>query len=397
MDKREILSRLDIKAFYTSELLSLKTNGGSKAMALCSFHEDTNPSLSVNLETGQWNCLAGCGSGSVFDFHMKKHGTDYRTAFNALADIAGLNTGPKPKIAQTYDYTDESGKLLFQVLRYEPKDFRQRRPDGKGGWIWNLKDVRLIPFNLPAIIPAKSVILTEGEKDVLSLKGMGLIASCNAQGAGKWREEYNQCFEGKRVVILPDNDEPGRKHALQVARSLHSIAESVKVVELPGLPVKGDVSDWILTGGTREQLLELIKNTPKWELKEEETPGLVRLETVTPEKVKWLWPGRIPLGKITLLDGDPGLGKSLSTIDIAARVTRGGIMPDGYRCEQGGVVLLTLEDGLADTIVPRLEVAGGNKSRVVALQGVPDIEGKLRFPTVEDVHHIAAACRKVSV
>ncbi len=394
--KRDVLDKLDIEAFYTDALPSLKINGSSKAMALCCFHEDTNPSLSLNLTTGQWNCLAGCGGGSIFDFHMKRHGTDYRTAFNVLADVAGLSTGPKPKITQIYDYTDDAENLIFQVVRYEPKSFKQRRPDGKGGWIWNLQGVQLVPFNLPAVITAKSVIIVEGEKDVLSLKGIGLVASCNAQGAGKWRGEYNECFRGKDIVLLPDNDEPGHKHALQVAINLHGIAKTVRVVELPGLPDKGDVSNWISKGGTKEQLIEIIKNTPEWEPRNEELPGLIRLETVTPERVKWLWPGRIALGKIALLDGDPGLGKSLFTIDSVARITTGREMPDGYRCEKGGAVLLTLEDGLADTVVLRLEAAGGDKSRVVALQGVPDIEGKLRFPTVEDIGHIALACRKVN-
>jgi hypothetical protein len=124
-------------------------------------------------------------------------------------------------------------------------------------------------------------------------------------------------------------------------------------------------------------------------------PGLVRLDTVTPEKVQWLWYPYIPLGKITLIDGDPGNGKSLFAIDLIARVTSGLPMPDGYRGVQGGAVILALEDGLADTIVPRLEAAGGNKSKVVALQGIVGANGVLRFPTIADVNHIARACDEV--
>jgi hypothetical protein len=123
--------------------------------------------------------------------------------------------------------------------------------------------------------------------------------------------------------------------------------------------------------------------------------GLVRLDTVTPEKVQWLWYPYIPLGKITLIDGDPGNGKSLFSIDLIARVTSGLPMPDGGTGIQGGAVILALEDGLADTIVPRLEAAGGDKSRVVALQGVADTRGELRFPTIADVEHIARACDEV--
>jgi hypothetical protein len=123
--------------------------------------------------------------------------------------------------------------------------------------------------------------------------------------------------------------------------------------------------------------------------------GLVRLDTVTAEKVQWLWYPYIPLGKITLIDGDPGNGKSLFAIDLIARVTSGLPMPDGSKGIQGGAVILALEDGLADTIVPRLVAAGGDKSKVVALQGVANARGDIRFPTIADVDHIARACDEV--
>lgn len=166
---------------------------------------------------------------------MLKQGVDYKTAFNALAEKAGLSTEAQKRIVKTYEYTDESGELLFQAVRYDPKDFNQRRPDGKGGWIWNLQGIQLVPYNLPEVIKAKSITMVEGEKDVENLKIMGLTATCNSMGAGKWRPEYNQYFKGKRVCIIPDNDKPGRDHALQVAKNLKGIAESVKVIELPDL------------------------------------------------------------------------------------------------------------------------------------------------------------------
>ena len=112
----------------------------------------------------------------------------------------------------------------------------------------------------------------EGEKDCETLKAWALTATTNAQGAGKWRREYNDHFKGKRIVILPDNDDPGRKHAQDVARDLHGIAEIVKVVELPGLPHKGDVTNWINQGGIKEQLLDVIGHAPEWTPQAEE-PG----------------------------------------------------------------------------------------------------------------------------
>ncbi len=123
--------------------------------------------------------------------------------------------------------------------------------------------------------------------------------------------------------------------------------------------------------------------------------GLVRLDTVTPERVSWLWPGYIALGKFADLAGDPGLGKSIVSLDLAARCSRGLPMPDGSPGIQGGVVILALEDGLADTVVPRLLAAGGDPARVVAVQGVPTSTGGLRLPTVQDVQHLRRACEQV--
>ncbi|MDA8170505.1 MAG: AAA family ATPase [Nitrospiraceae bacterium] len=392
MDKQDILSRLDIRAYYAGELSTLKANGNNQAQALCPFHEDKNPSLSINLETGDFHCFGCDKKGSVFDFYMVRHEVDFKAALEALAREERLASESKA-IKAEYDYKDEAENLLFQTVRYEPKDFKQRRPDGKGGWIWSIKEgVRIVPFNLPEVLKAKSVIICEGEKDCLNLKALGLTATCNPMGAGKWRPEYNEHFNGKRVAILPDNDEPGRKHAHQVAQALNGIAESIKVVELPGLPVKGDVSDWIAQGGTKAALADLIKQASAWESGKEDMPGLVFLNTVKPEPVKWLWPARIALGKITIIDGDPGLGKSSIGLDLIARITTGRPMPDGTPCPQGGAVLIALEDGLADTLRPRLEALGADLSKVASLQTVPDDEAKPRFPTVEDIDEIRAAC-----
>ncbi len=152
---------------------------------------------------------------------------------------------PRSELVEAYSYLDEKGKLLFQSCRYFPKTFRLRKPDGQGGWEYNIKDVEQVPYNLPDVIKAGVVFIAEGEKDCNNLKNVGITASCNPMGATSWRKEYNRYFAGKEVIILPDNDDTGRKHAKSVARHLHGIAASVKIIELPGLPEKGDVSDWL--------------------------------------------------------------------------------------------------------------------------------------------------------
>jgi len=164
-------------------------------------------------------------------------------------------------IEKIYDYRDESEQLLYQVVRYKPKDFRQRRPDGKDGWIWNLDGVRCVPYRLPELLESSQqdwIFIVEGEKDCDRLFGMGFTATTCPMGAGKWLNEYNKYFEGRLVVILPDNDTAGKKHAEQVANSLYGVAGEVRIVELPELPDKGDVSDWLNAGHDKSELIQLI-------------------------------------------------------------------------------------------------------------------------------------------
>lgn len=178
-------------------------------------------------------------------------------------------TPRRGKIVATYDYRDEAGKLLFQVVRYatksptDPKVFSQRRPspDGKGGWVDNVNGVRRVLYHLPELLAndQAQVFIVEGEKDADRLASLGLIATTNSGGAGKWLDGYADSLRGRNVVILPDNDAPGRRHAAKVRQSLQGVAASVKTLSLPGLPPKGDVSDWLdVQGQGREQLLLLV-------------------------------------------------------------------------------------------------------------------------------------------
>ena len=349
VDKQSILDSLDIKAYYSSELPSIKWNSSDRGQALCPFHDDHKASLSVNQATGQFKCFGCNKKGSVFDFYMARHNVDYRTALNALAKEAGLITEPQRKIIKTYNYRNESGNLLFQTVRYEPKDFRQRRPDGKGGWIWNLEGVHLVPYNLPEISKSKSILIVEGEKDVETLQGLGTIASTNAMGAGKWKPEYNQHFKDKNVAIIPDNDKVGRDHALQVAKNLKGIAESVKVIELPDLLEKEDVSDWIARGHTKKELIEIIKQAPEWEESKEELKhhfNLIRAsELLSNEELQteWLWYEVLPDGGLSLVVSKPKVGKTTFSINLAIAVSKGDDFL-GKKTTKGPVVYLALEE-----------------------------------------------------
>ena len=172
--------------------------------------------------------------------HWRRHrGADVvvrvglQPAVAELAEHLGIapatvgHTNGKSKIVATYNYVDEQGKLLYQVVRYDPKDFRQRRPIGSDKWDWECSDrksrttLRLVPYRLPDLLAAgdRGVLVVEGEKDADRAAGIGIIATTCAMGAGKWRPEYNEHFRGRSVYIVPDNDSPGREHAQQVAQA----------------------------------------------------------------------------------------------------------------------------------------------------------------------------------
>ncbi|MBE0567946.1 MAG: hypothetical protein IH621_18475 [Krumholzibacteria bacterium] len=261
--KEEVLAKLREENFATvyGQLENVRPGSDGWVTACCPLHNDSNPSFSYNPETGQWSCFAGCGKGDVFGFLQEERGESFKEVMLWLCQELGVDPpGSGNERPKTYDYTDENGKLLFQVVRKPGKKWAQRRPGKNGGWAWNVKGVRRVLYRLPELIarPDEPVYVVEGEKDADRLASIGLLATTNPAGAGKWQDKYADTLCGRDVVILPDNDDPGRKHAAQVARSLRGVARAVKIVPLPDLPDKGDVSDWLDWGGSREALEALV-------------------------------------------------------------------------------------------------------------------------------------------
>ncbi len=239
-----------------------------------------------------WTTTPPLGPVRVNKSREGAHGADAKGSANDGAALGGTSAkrggAPTGRIVATYDYRDEGGATLFQAVRYaDPKDFRQRRPNGRGGWVWNLHAVRLVPYRLPELLAAdlaQPVFLPEGEKDADALAALGLVATTNAMGAGNWRDDYTPFCAGRHVIVLPDNDKAGRDGAEKVARSLSGTAASVSVLALPGLPDGGDVSDWLAAGGDPLALLALAATTPEWVLPDNpaETPGTAAGDSEAP-------------------------------------------------------------------------------------------------------------------
>lgn len=221
----------------------------------CFLHADNTGSLNVDVKGGELlvHCHAGCDQKELIAQLREQE------MFPPLEERTSTST--RPEIIAEYDYFDEQGTLLYQALRYHPKNFKQRQPDGKGGWTWSLNGVRRVLYKLPQLLASdkRIVFVVEGEKDVDRLTAEDLVATTSPQGAGKWQPEFAEFLKGRHVILVPDNDDPGRNHMHTAARSLVATAASVKWLDLPGLPEKGDTSDY-LVAHTIEEFRELARH-----------------------------------------------------------------------------------------------------------------------------------------
>jgi hypothetical protein len=262
------------------------------------------------------------------------------TTLAGLAEHLGLapeRTNGLEQPQTTYDYRDAHGVLAYQVVRYYKnghKRFFQRHPDGQGGWINGMQGIDRVLYRLPEVITAietkQRIFIVEGEKDVEALRIRGLVATTNVGGAGKWQPPYSQALIGADVVILPDNDTPGETHAQQVRQSLQSVAARARIVRLPDLPEKGDVSDWLAAGHTVDELEGLLAQSQANDPSPPATPGTLddlplllpatELDRI-PQAIP-LIPGVLYVNTLHQFFGSPGCGKSFLMADIACIVAQ---------------------------------------------------------------------------
>lgn len=297
---------------------------GRQHQARCPVHEDGRASLTIGTgDDGRilLHCHAGCGTEDV----ARALGVEMRQLFRDTRSASGSGR----EIVAVYEYVDEDSTLLYEAVRYEPKDFRQRRPGPGGEYVWSVKGVRHVLYRLPEVIEAvaldRPVYIVEGEKDVDRLRAAGLAATCNVGGACKWRDDYSATLQGARVIIFPDNDEAGRKHASQVALSLEGVAASVKTVPLPGVPEQGDVSDYLNAGHTVEELLAICESSDSKNTvaEPERRPFLTAREIEQRPKPVFLVHEVIEVGGLAVMWAPPGAGKSFVAIGMACDVAAG--------------------------------------------------------------------------
>jgi len=269
MTRDEVIAANPIADFVRSRGHELKLAGENFVTSGCPVtqHKRGHRPVMIYPKTQSWSCHDCKIGGTVIDWLMHEKNV---TAADAMQMLGAGNRSSE--IVATYDYTDEAGELLYQCVRFQPKDFRQRQPDGKGGWIWGIQGVRRVLYRLPELLDGVKrdlpVIVTEGEKDADRLAKLGFPAAvtCNPLGAGKWRAEYSETLCGATVFVIADKDKDGRKHAQQLAVSMHGKAKGLAVLELPdrnGQKVK-DASDWLAAGGNVHELAELLHAAPEW-------------------------------------------------------------------------------------------------------------------------------------
>jgi DNA polymerase bacteriophage-type len=269
-----------------------------------------------------------------------------------------------------YIYREANGAPYLRVVRTSAKQFPQYHRENDR-WVTSKPAGPKIPYRLPELIaaaPTTPVFICEGEKDADSVAALGLVATTNSEGAGKWAGDLNEWFKGKQTVyILEDNDDAGRSHAAKVAAALHGLVTEIRVVSFPELPDHGDVSDWLETGGNKALLLERGRTAKEPPQRNDYT--LIRACEIRPRAMDWLWEGHFLRGSLELLTGLPGKGKSQVHCQLVANVTTGRAWPDGTKgTPVGSVIMLTAEDCLDQTIIPRLTAAKANLERVYILK-----------------------------
>ncbi len=373
---------------------------GKEWAARCPAHEDERPSLSISaVEDGRalLHCHAGCAPEKIVaalgmqmadlmpatpDRPVRKGGAPspqrktYATAMEAVAELERQH-GPR---ANLWTYDDANGEPVGLVVRWDTPAGKEIRPVSKTptGWIiGGMREPRPL-YRLPELLKrgSEAVYVCEGEKAADAAAGLGLLATTSPHGSNSVSKADWTALANREVVILPDHDDAGAKYARDVAGILAKLtpAATVRMVKLadawPNPPAGGDMADVVESGEDADTIKAKLAGLSDKAMLESTGPILVCMANVEPREIEWLWPGRVPMGRITLLSGRPGEGKSFLTCYMASRISTGKPWPDGRDCPTGSVVFISAEDDPADTIRPRLDAHDADARNVHLLSAV---------------------------
>jgi len=355
------------KYYETRMGREIRKSGGSY-IAKCPFHDDRSPSMSFNFDKGVWRCHTENIGGGMVDFEMKLNGCSASDAMAAVKEIAGIAqssfTHGSSKPEAIYDYRDEQGRLLFQVVKTRDvvtgkKRISNRRPSETSGWEYSIEGIRRVLYRLDEVLRATEIFIVEGEKcaDAVraaycEMKGEsdacvvdGFTATTNPHGAGKWLDEFGPFFAGKKVVVVPDHDDTGRAHMQTVATCVSHFALGVKWLELPLQKEKDDVADY-LTDHSFGDLQTLVRAAPIWKRTEDTRLFVPASDFIkyVPEKIDWRIERVIEKGTSGFFIALPKSGKSFATVAMAVALASGTEWLDCKVSEPCRVALVSRED-----------------------------------------------------
>ncbi len=431
MDQLEKIKReIDLRQ-YASVHYNVQCNSEGKAR--CPFHSDRpdkNPSFEIKRYNGGWrwydwhldNGDPGF-SGTIVDFVAKMDRiTGKEACSKLLKDFSDLEPVERKVIGtEYYLYKNLEGTEVYRKVK-------QKHEDGtKKYWI-ELKDQNewrrpkkneeydLFPYNVDRFKNTTHLFICEGEKDADTVNKLNTtwLGTSAPFGCNSWPEKINPYFEGiKDAVFLYDvgNERYVQKHATVLQNVFPKL--NINIAHVPLEKHEADITDYLnkfsdtaekkYFGPKLEKFIEVLTNAKKFKLESSvyETahskPILISLDTVNPEQVEWLWFNRIPMGKLSLLVGDPGVGKSFLTIYFAAKVTNGNAWPDSAPpAPKGSVIILTAEDGIADTVRVRSDAVGANTKKIKILDGIITTRGEIGyFNLVEHIPALEQALKEI--
>lgn len=368
------------KAIDLSDFLyrhyGLRANGSR--LVLCPFHNDTKASLSLFQKNGTWGWKChGCGAkGTLIDFVMMKEGIGLARAARRIMELERIGQERPPSrmknlnIVRIHSYTDAEGRETWQKVKLSDGTFRCRRREGSR-WVYNLEGVTLLPYHYDKVKDERSVVITEGEHDADTLTAIGVPATSGPYGKGSWPKDLTPFFADKEVRIIYD---VGQDEAAQVlAKKISTVTPHVFILKVPLPNHEDDITDYLSRFPDNDSkhmaFMDILAKgeniLPKWS--DDDAPLSLRLSEVEARNVPWLWRDFIPLGRATLISGDPGSAKTWFCLDLTCRLSRGLPWPDeSLGIGPAQTIYLTVEDDIHDTIRPRVDSLGGDASMIFA-------------------------------